>query len=452
MERDHLAAQPSPEIEGAGIPWPSRRQAWWAVFVFGVTLAVSYIDRGVVNLLVQPIKHDVSLTDTQVSLLMGFAFVALYLVVGLPVARWVDSGNRRFVLGAAATVWSLSTMLCGLAGSFVQLALCRVGVGAGEAVVSPAISSMISDLFPRERLARAMSLLGLAYVAGNGLALLLGGLVVGSLTKIGPIALPLVGVMQPWQATFVIVGLPGLVAAALYLTVKEPVRRGAVMSASNAPGLSAVLAFLWRERVVFGPMFLALALNSMVAFGAQSWMPAFFERSFGWAPQRFGAMAGTLGLILNPIGILIGFRVSEWFQSKGRLNANLRLVVIVCWIHLPLGVLAPLAPSPYLAMGLMILAGALSVGVIGSLNAAFISITPNRMRAQVTALYLVMYNVIGYGLGPTLVALVTDYGFRSESRLNLSLALVSAVLSPLAALAYTRALKPYTRAAQAAGH
>jgi hypothetical protein len=214
----------------------------------------------------------------------------------------------------------------------------------------------------------------------------------------------------------------------------------------------SVLAFLWRERVVFGPMFLALALNSTLAFGSQSWMPAFFERSFGWEAQRFGAMAGTLGLLLNPIGILLGFRVAEWFQAKGHLNANLRLTAIVCWINVPLHILIPLCPSPYLSMALLIFSGMLSVAVIGALNAAFLTITPNRMRAQVTALYLVMYNVIGYGLGPTVVALTTDFGFRAESLLNLSLAVVAAVLGPLAALAYTRALKPYTRAAQAAGH
>eukprot|EP01035_Chromulina_nebulosa_P040198 gene40197-54354_t len=170
-----------------------------------VTLAVSFLDRGVLNLLVEPIKRDLGLSDTQVSLLMGFAFIAFYLVLGLPVARWIDHGSRRTILGLAATVWSISTMLCGLAGNFVHLALCRVGVGAGDSAVSPAISSMISDLFPKERLARAMSLMGLAFVVGNGLALALGGAVIGALTKLGPVDVPGLGRMFPWQATFFIV-------------------------------------------------------------------------------------------------------------------------------------------------------------------------------------------------------------------------------------------------------
>ena len=434
-------------------PWPSPRQAWYTVFVFSVTLAVSFLDRGVLNLLVEPIKRDLGLTDTQVSLLMGFAFIAFYLVLGLPVARWIDHGSRRTVLGIAATVWSVSTMLCGLAGNFVHLALCRVGVGAGDSAVSPAISSMISDLFPKERLARAMSLMGLAFVVGNGLALALGGAVIGALTKLGPVEVPVIGRMYPWQATFFIVGVPGLLAAALFLTVKEPARRGgAQLAMDGAPPLRAVLAYLWAHRAVYGPMFLGLALNSIAGSGLQSWTPAFFGRSYGWSPAQFGAVAGLIGLVVSPIGILLGFRIAEWLHRKGHLDANLRLTAAAVWIGAPFHMLMPFMPTPDLAVACLIIGNVIAVAVIGAQNAAFLMITPNRMRGQTTALYLVMYNVIGYGLGPTVVAVLTDYVFGNEAQLYLALACVSAVLCPLAALCYTIALKPFTARAESTRH
>ncbi len=427
--------------------WPPPRQAWWAVFVFSVTLAVSYLDRGVLNLLVEPIKNDLDLSDTQLSLVMGFAFVTLYLLLGLPVARLVDTGSRRRILGIAAAVWSVSTMLCGLASNFIQLALCRVGVGAGDSAVSPAISSAISDLFPKERLARAMSILGLAFVAGNGLALLLGGLVIGALTRVGTVDVPILGTIYPWQATFIIVGFPGLIAAMLYLTVPEPKRRGrSDWNAPGAPTLRTVLVYLKDNRRLFAPMFIGLALHSIVGSGVQAWTPAFFERTYDWSPERYGTIAGTLGLIVNPLGILIGFRIAEFLYERGYADANPRITAIAYWCAVPLMILAPLMPDPHWALALILLNAVIGIATIGAMNAAMLVVMPNRMRGQITALYLVMYNVIGYGLGPSVVAVVTDYVFGNDKSLYLALATVAAVLTPVSAYVYTKVLKPYREA------
>lgn len=441
---------------GAGLDddWPSPRQAWWAVFVFSVTLAVSFLDRGIINLLVEPIKRDLQLTDTQLSLVMGFAFVALYLLLGLPVARLIDRGSRRRILGIAATVWSISTMMCGLASNFVQLALCRLGVGAGDAAVSPAISSAISDLFPKERLARAMSIMGFAFVVGNGLALLLGGLIIGHLNKLESVNFPLIGELYPWQATFILVGLPGLVAAALYLTVPEPKRREhSAWDSPLSPTLGAVLRHLKNNRRLFAPMFIGLALHSIVGAGMQGWTPAFFERSYGWPAEQYGTTAGILGLIINPLGILIGFRLAEWLHARGHSDANARVTAIAYWLSVPLCIFAFLMPTPHAALGLLLLNGVIGIAVVGAMNAAMLVVTPSRMRGQMTALYLIMYNVIGYGMGPTVVALVTDFLFGREDALYLSLTTVAAVLTPLSAFVYMLALKPYREAmARSAGH
>jgi MFS family permease len=447
-EPDPTTPTPSMVAPQPAEAWPPALQAWWALFVFGVTLAVGFLDRGVISLMIQPIKHDLSLGDTQISLIMGFAFIAFYLILGLPLARWIDGGNRRLILGLCITVWSVATALCGTARNFWQLASFRVGVGAGDAGVSPAISSMVSDLFPQEKLARAMSLLALAFVCGNGLALVLGGYVIGTLSKHGDVYLPYLGTFHPWQITFLIVGLPGVLAALLYLTIPEPRRRGRQIGGAmpDVPALLAVLRYLVANRRAYGPMFLGLALTSLMTFGTVAWSPAYFARTHHWSAQQFGVTSGTIGMIASSIGLFSGFRFTEWFIRRGRDDANLRLTVWAHWLGFPFVIAMPLMPTPQLAIAMIAIGNMIGTSAIGSQNAAMMTMTPNQMRAQVTALYLVMYNVIGFGLGPTVVALLTDYLFRDESMLRWSLLTAAIILGPLGAISFTCGLGPYGRA------
>lgn len=432
-------------------PWPAPRKAWWAVFVFGLTLMVGFVDRSIITLMVEPIKHDLSLSDTQISLVLGFAYIAFYLVLGLPLARWIDTGPRRVILGACIGLWSICTALCGLASTFWQLALFRIGVGAGDAGVSPAIGSMISDLFPREKLARAFSLLALAYIAGTGIAMVLGGFIMGELSKAGDLKVGLLGTLHPWQLTFIIIGLPGLLASALYLTVPEPRRRDRWVQSptAGAPSLLEVLRFLAVRWRVYAPMFAGLGLSSLLVFGTMAWAPAYFGRTHHWSPEHFGLISGVSGLIASPIGLFTGFQFTEWFIRRGLHDANLRLTLWSQWLGLPFIIGMPLMPTPQLAVAVMAIGNAINVAAIGSQNAALVTVTPNEMRAQVTALYLVMYNVIGYGLGPTLIALMTDFVLGSEALLSWALLAAAAVLGPLAAWILTLGLKPYGRAVAA---
>lgn len=447
---------PAPErpVANPAQAWPSSRQAWWALFVFGVTLAVGFVDRGVISLMIEPIKHDLSLDDTKISLIMGFAFIAFYLMLGLPLARWIDGGNRRLILGLCITVWSISTALCGIAQNFWQLALFRVGVGAGDAGVSPAVSSMVSDLFPQEKLARALSLLALAYVCGNGLALVIGGSVLGTLSKGGDVYLPLLGSFHPWQITFFIVGLPGVIAALLYLTIPEPKRRGRLQSASSheVPSLLSVIRYLIANGRAYGPMFLGLALSSLLNFGTAAWTPAYFGRTHHWSPQNFGVVSGIVGMVASSIGLFSGFQFTEWFIRRGKADANLRLTVWAQWLGFPFIIAMPLMPSPQLAIAMIAIGNMINTSAIGSQNAALLTMTPNQMRAQVTALYLVMFNVIGFGLGPTVIALLTDFIFRDENMLRWSLLSAAAILGPLGAISFSFALKPYGQAVTRSHH
>src|SRR5262245_38986931 len=175
-------------------PWPSPARAWYAVFVFAIALLINFLDRQIVGLLIVPIKRDLGLSDSQVGVVMGFAFACFYVVLGLPIARMVDYKSRRAILGVGVAIWSFMTALCSLAQGFWQLFLCRVGVGSGESCSGPATFSMLADLFPKDKLPRAIAVLNFGFYAGTGLALIIGGALTKIFLNMAPVTAPLIGV------------------------------------------------------------------------------------------------------------------------------------------------------------------------------------------------------------------------------------------------------------------
>jgi MFS family permease len=425
-------------------PWPSPRRAWYAVGIFALALTINFLDRGILTLLIQPIKHDLHLSDTQISLLVGFAFVFFYLFLGLPIARLVDTKSRRLIIGAGIATWSVMTAFCGLAQNFTQLFIARIGVGVGEACNGPATFSMMADLFPREKLPRAISVLNFGFIAGTGLSLLLGGTVIHLVASFPPISLPVVGTLHPWQLVFMLVGLPGLLVAALFATVPEPARRGRVpgITAKSIP-VRDVIRFLSDNRRTYGPMFLGLALNVVLHFGNQAWVPTFFTRTYGWSAAQAGLVQGLALLATAPFGLMAGSALSEWFTKKGYADANLRVTFVGIAASTPAGILFPLMPTPQLAMAMVALQFFLAMLLPGPQNAALQIITPNQMRGQVTALFLFVFNVVGFGLGPTFVALLTDYVFRDESMLRYAMVTAGLLMGPAAAFTVWSGLKSY---------
>jgi len=433
-------------------PWPSPRKAWYAVGVFAVVLMLNFLDRGIVSLLVPQLKQDLGLTDTQVGLIMGFAFACFYMVVGYPIARLADSKSRRAIIGVGLATWSFMTALCGIAQSFWQLFLCRMGVGVGEACNGPATFSMISDLFPPAKLPRAISVLNIGFTTGTGLSLIIGGAVIHALSKVPSVTLPIVGTLHSWQLTFMIVGIPGLVMALLLRTVIEPARRGRMTAAAALAGqpvqnlpLRDVIAFVRRNGSTYGPMFLGIALQTVLSFGVGGWMPTFFARTYGWTIPEAALWQGLIFLCIWPLGLIPGGMIAEWLAKKGYDDANLRLTVIVQAIYVPLTILCPLMPTPGLALTLLALQGFVVSFSIGSQNAALQVITPGEMRGQITALFLFMFNIIGFGLGPSVVPLFTDHVFHDDNMLRYSLVCTAAILGPLAVLTLWSGLKPYGR-------
>jgi MFS family permease len=283
------------------------------------------------------------------------------------------------------------------------------------------------------------------YILGNGLAILIGGTIVGLFAASPTAHLPLLGELRIWQATFVVVGLPGLLVALLMLTVKEPPRR----IPGEPPPVRAVVHFLGENRWVYGPIIVGIALNTIAAVGLASWGPTFFMRTYGWTVEQVALVLGLIWILALPFGSILGGAIAERWTRRGILDANIRLTLIVCAAAAPFMIAAPLMPSGGLAALLMGIGMFLTSMLLGPQNAAIQTVTPNRMRAQVSAVVLFALNIIGFGLGPTVTAVFTDYVFRDEMQIGSAIATCNALLPPLAILVMWMGLKPYGQAVEA---
>ena len=401
--------------------------------VLTVAYVFSFIDRSILSLLVGPIRADLGISDTQISILHGLAFAVFYTLLGIPIASLADRRNRRNLIAIGVAFWSLATAACGLTRNFWQLFLARIGVGVGEAALSPAAYSMIADSFPPEKLGRALSVYTLGAIAGIGLALIIGGAVIGSVATGADVTLPLVGTLRPWQLVFFIVGLPGLLVALWILTLKEPVRRR-LAPAGEESGLKPLLGYMrlhWQSYTAHlgGFALLGIVLNSLTA-----WTPSHFIRNFGLSPGTAAFWLGTLIIIFATSGVIAGGWWSDRAQRLGSSDGPLRAGVISAVGSLLFGSVAPLAGSLALALALYAPLLFFSTFAYGAAPAAVQLMTPAPMRAVASAIYLFFLNFVGMGLGPLLTASVTDYVFRSDLAVGRSLALVVGGSAALAAV------------------
>ena len=435
MNTQAEAAAPAPQVKNS--PY-----AWYVVGVLIVAYTVSYVDRTILTLLVGPIRESLQISDTQLSLLHGLAFAIFYTSLGIPIARLADRRNRTKIIMAGIVVWSLMTALCGFARNFWQLFLARVGVGVGEAALTPAAYSIMSDYFSGSTLTRALSLYTSAIYIGAGLALMIGGAVIA---MVPPLDLPVVGRLEPWQVVFLFVGLPGLLAAVLMKTVREPVRTGLTAGGVAGEGLPVrvVLGYL-RDRIhAYGWLMGGFTAAALVWNGAMAWIPTFFIRTFEWTASDVGLRFGLMLLFFGTVGIIFGGYLSGVLRNRGIEDANLWVGIISALLVLPTGVVAPLIGNELLCLAAFcsfVFAGSMPYGAAAG---ALQEITPNEMRAQVTAIYFLFLNLAGIGLGPTVVALLTDEVFQNDLAVGNSLLVLAAVGAPLSALLLWIGRKPY---------
>lgn len=429
--------------EGAKIiedlAWPSTPRAWWAVAVLLLAYTASFVDRMILSLLIPDIRTAFSISDTQVSLLVGFSFAIFYAILGLPLGRVADRGHRTRLIATGITIWSVFTAICGVARDYWTLFLARIGVGVGEAALSPSAYSLLGDYFPREKLGRAIAVYSVGVPLGSGVALVISGYAIRAIEGMGDVVLPLIGDVEPWRMTFFLVGLPGLLVALLMLTVKEPIRRGTVTEGT----IAELLQFVAQRRAVLLPHFLGLSLLTFVVYGYMAWVPTYFARAFSVSPATFAVPYGIATAIAGAIGLILGGTLADRQFRTGTLDAHLRIVRWAALLSCPFLVAMALAPGPEIALWCFTF-GFLTVSMHGGVaGAALQMVTPNRLRGQMTALYFLVANLIGLGLGPTAIALTTDYFYGADSAIGYSLATIAAIVLPLSAIVLSRAFAPF---------
>lgn len=424
-------------------PSGTQTSARWLLAVITFTYTIGFIDRQVINLLVVPIKNDFGITDTQVSLLQGLAFMGAYIAMSPIFGRLADTGNRRKILTGAAFVWTLFTAAAAFSKGYWHLFLARFGVGAAEAAISPTAWSMVADSFEPRRLPRALSIFMIAPYLGGGLALLFGGVVLKAMEGWDLSAVPLIGGLAPWQLTILIVSLPGLLAVALMMTTREPQRRVAATSDASVPSLTEVGRALVAKKAFYGPFYLGMSLIIMTFYAFPAWVPTLLNRRFGVPLPQIGLEYGTVVIITGCVGVLSGPAVANFLMRRGYEDAFMRLPMLASIAIIPVCVLLYFAPNYYVALAAAGL-GSLFYSMPQATGASALQlVTPNRMRGIATSIFVFVGSAVGLGLAPTAVALVTDLIFQDEARVGEALPLVCGLCSLAAVFVLSRVLRPY---------
>lgn len=410
-------------------PWPSPARGWFLVFLLALASVVSQFDRTVINLMVEPLKAEFHLNDTQFGALQGIAFGIFYIVACIPIGRLADRHQRRIIIAVALALWSLFAIGSGLARSYWQLFLTRIGVAVGEASLSPAAFSMLSDQFPPEKLGRPVSGFLVSAPIGQGLAFIGGGSLLTTLSTSDMLRHGLFAGFEPWQVAFIIIAAPGLLLVPIFLLVREPLRRG-TGGVEQLP-LRAVIAVVHERRHAFIFMFAGFALVSLVSYAFAIWTPALLTRTYGLAPAEIGWGYGPLLILFGTTGVYAAGWLSDHFSARGYRDAPLRVAIGGFALAGVSGALAPLMPTANGAFAL--LAPTIFFGNFPypCAAAAIQLITPNRARAQVSALYITLTTLVGLALGPIIIGAVTDFLFSDPQDIRYSLTLVVGLSTPL---------------------
>lgn len=433
-DKEFTTSGPAEAHGGAG-----PRHGHIALGIFLVAYILSFIDRQILSLMVEPIKQDLGLSDLQVGLLQGLAFAILYAVVGIPIGMLADRVSRRRIIAAGILFWSACTALCGFAGSYGHLFVARMGVGLGEASLSPSAHSWLSDSYPPAQLSRAMAIYNLGITIGSGLALLVGGAVVDLVADQGALILPGIGAMSTWRAAFLLVALPGVFVASLVFLAREPARRAARAGMS----FPAALRHLRTHRRTFAAIYANSTLFSIMGYGMMAWYPTLLIRSFGMTPGQASFRLGLIYLLLGSVGSLAGGLAAERLSLRGTRDANLRITMIIAFLCLPPALLAPLMSSATLLLLLFAVLTFCFNGYFGCSLAAIQLATPVGMRATAAALFLLANSLVGLSLGTAIVPWLDSLFFGGRGQIGPALAAVGLCATLLAGFAAWSGLRAY---------
>jgi MFS family permease len=418
-------------------PWSGYQV--YVVIVLMFVYTVGFIDRQVLNLLVNSIKADLVLSDVQISFLQGAAFSVAFLLLTPFFGRGVDLFGRRPILAGGLFVWSAMTAACAMARSFWTLLLARAGIGGAEGTISPAVYSILSDTFEDRQLPAAFGIVFMGPFIGGGLALLLGGLIHTWAEGLHSGTSYLAG-FAPWQITFALVSLPGLLCLLLFVFVREPVRRGAAL---RAIPMREVWAFLRANRSFYWKFYAGMTASMVQTFIFPAWFPAFLMRRFHLSVGNVGVHYGTVTLVCGSIGVLLSPVFARLAASRGQPTANLLVPAIYATGITLCAIALAWADSYFMCLALGGLMSFLYSAPAPLAASALQQVTPGRMRGFASSIYVFSSTIVGLAIAPTVVALLTDRVFHDEARVGSSLFIVSAVTGALAALCLTLALPSY---------
>ena len=425
--------------------WPKKSYAWFFTSILLIAYIISLIDRQMINYLVVPIKEDMGLTDFEISFVQGWGFVLAYVIFSIPFGRIVDKVNRVRVLIGGIVIWSVATAACGFSKNSWQLVLSRSGVGAGEAALTPASWSIISDLFPVEKRSFPMSIYLMGPYIGQGLSLLFGAQILRIYNE--PVTLFESIIVQPWQIIFLIIAVPGVILGLFMFALRDPERKEVLVSEEgDKDSIQEVFSYVIKNIGAYMPLLIGSAFIVVLLYGVQSWVPTFLHRIHGWEHTRIGDQYGLVALFAGSLGVISGPMVEKYLT---KLNFNAATIVVCIITAIALTIIGPITflslSSDVVLIGIFVTSFFITLP-LALFATSLQNITPNQYRGVVSGLYVFTVNITGYGLGPMAVAFFTDKVFKSEMAIDLSMATMFLICGPISFLIFYFGRKPFAKA------
>lgn len=404
-------------------PGRTTTYAWYLAGLMALAYLLNIVDRFLLALLLENIKASLQLSDTQIGILQGPSFVALFVIASLPMGWIADRWNRRYLVTLGVTVWSIATFACGLADTFGELLVARLMVGFGEATLLPCAMSLIVASFSRDRLNRGIAIYSMGGSFGRFAAFSGGGLLLAMFTAMGGLSLPFFGRLAPWQGTFAVAGLLGIVVAlVLLVSVREPPRR---MTGGSVPHTTALeaLSHFWHNRWAYLAIFMPFSMTVAITMQLAAWTVSFYARKHHLATSEAGQIVGFTGLVFGPLGHLLGGWLNDFLTLRGVRGPQplvLLAMLLVAPVLVTVFLQADSVPVAALAYGFSYLC----LCVPGPTGFGGVQIiTPDPMRGFMSSLFLIVYMTLGSGAGPMAAGLIGNYYLNDESQLGRSILL-----------------------------
>tara|TARA_X000000368_G_scaffold111836_1_gene87112 strand:+ start:1922 stop:3223 length:1302 start_codon:yes stop_codon:yes gene_type:complete len=405
---------------------------WYVAFVLLIGFTFSFIDRQVLNLLVVPIQNDLNITDTQISALQGLAFVLTYVGLCIPIGRLVDKSHRITVMIIGLLVWSIATIACGFSKNYVSMFIARMGIGAGESTVHPGSISILGDYFDSDKIASPMSVYLLGPYLGAGIAMIFGAQVLDWTSQMDSnVILPLVGEVAPWQLTFIAVGLPGILVAALFLTIREPQRKIPEVDSKEVPSFKKIAQYMKKNWQVYSAIIIGNSCLIILLYGLQSWVPTMLLRVYEWDLIQSGRVYGIIAMLAGSAGVLSGPFVLKLMTGRSINAPHFKLAIFGISMASISLIMLPFQANVNIALVFVAFASFFVTLPLAGTSSAMVIVSPNRIRGVITGIYVVVTSVFGLVLGPFLVASSTDFIFQDPNSVAKSLALVSILIGPI---------------------